>query len=152
MTQAQPSWDLTRTLLAVVTIGGLIATSFWVLRPFLPSVVWAAMIVVATWPVLEGVEARLWQSRALAVAVMTLGMLLVVAAPLTVAVVVPRRSRALPTLHVGEQVILFLARTGRWRYEVLGGAQGKFSIQTGPETGKPAVKISPAAAPTSPNS
>lgn len=87
MTTLQPSWDLTRILLAIVTIGGLIGASFWVLQPFLPSVVWAAMIVVATWPVLTAVQARLWRSRGLAVAVMTLVMLLVVAAPLTVALV-----------------------------------------------------------------
>ena len=82
-----PSWDLTRILLAVVAIGGLIAASFWILRPFLPAVVWATMVVVATWPALRAVEARLWHKRSLAVAVMTLGMLTVLAAPLTMAVV-----------------------------------------------------------------
>ena len=45
------SWDVTRILLAVVSIGGLIAATFWVLRPFLPALIWATMIVVATWPV-----------------------------------------------------------------------------------------------------
>ena len=82
-----PSWDLTRILLAVVAIGGLIAASFWILRPFLPAVVWATMVVVATWPALRAVEARLWHKRSLAVAVMTLGMLTMLAAPLTMAVV-----------------------------------------------------------------
>jgi len=81
------SWDLTRILLAVVAIGGLIAASFWVLRPFLPAVIWATMIVVATWPALRAVEARLWGKRSLAVAVMTLAMLVVIAAPLTIAIV-----------------------------------------------------------------
>lgn len=81
------SWDLTRILLAVVAIGGLIAASFWVLRPFLPAVVWATMIVVATWPALRAVEARLWRRRSLAVAVMTLAMLAILAVPLTMAVV-----------------------------------------------------------------
>lgn len=83
----QPPWDLTRILLSVVTIGGLIAASFWVLRPFLPAVVWATMVVVATWPALRAVEARLWGKRALAVTVMTLVMLTILAAPLTMAVV-----------------------------------------------------------------
>src|SRR5207247_7916857 len=68
---ASLTWDLTRILLAVVGIGGLIAASVWVLRPFLPAVVWATMIVVATWPTLRAVEARLWGRRGLAVAVMT---------------------------------------------------------------------------------
>lgn len=81
------SWDLTRILLAVVAIGGLIAASFWVLRPFLPAVVWATMVVVATWPALRSVEARLWHRRGLAVLVMTLAMLAVLAVPLTMAVV-----------------------------------------------------------------
>jgi predicted PurR-regulated permease PerM len=88
-TQAQPAtpWDLPRIVLAVVAIGGLIAASFWILRPFLPAVVWATMVVVATWPALQAVEARLWRKRSLAVAVMTLAMLAVLAAPLTMAVV-----------------------------------------------------------------
>jgi predicted PurR-regulated permease PerM len=81
------SWDLTRILLAIVAIGGLITASFWVLRPFLLSVIWATMIVVATWPALCAVQARLWGKRSLAVIVMTLGMLLILATPLTMAVV-----------------------------------------------------------------
>jgi predicted PurR-regulated permease PerM len=81
------SWDLTRILLAVVAIGGLIAASFWVLRPFVPAVIWATMIVVATWPALRAVEARLWQRRSLAVVVMTLAMLAILAVPLTMGVV-----------------------------------------------------------------
>ena len=87
MTTPLISWDLTRILLAVVAIGGLIAASFWVLRPFLPALIWATMIVVATWPALCAVQKRLAGRRSLAVAVMTLGMLAIVAAPLTVAIV-----------------------------------------------------------------
>jgi predicted PurR-regulated permease PerM len=79
------SWDLTRILLAVAGIGGLMAASFWVLRPFLPAVVWATMIVVATWPMLRVLQARLWGRRSLAVAVMTVVMLAALAVPLTVA-------------------------------------------------------------------
>ena len=81
------SWDLARILFAVVGIGGLIAASFLVLRPFLPGVVWATMIVVATWPTLRAVQARLWGRRSLAVAVMTLLLLAVLALPLTMAVI-----------------------------------------------------------------
>lgn len=81
------SWDLPRILIAVVAIGGLIAASFWVLRPFLPAVVWATMIVVATWPALRAVQARLWGKRSLAVAVMTLAMVCVIAVPLIIATV-----------------------------------------------------------------
>ena len=76
------SWDLTRILLGVVAIGGLIAATFWVLRPFLPALVWATMIVVATWPLLRRVERWLWGKRGFAVTVMTVAMLLIVMVPI----------------------------------------------------------------------
>lgn len=82
------SWDVTRILLAVVSIGGLIAATFWVLRPFLPALIWATMIVVATWPVMRAVQARLGNRRGLAVVVMTAAMLVVVVAPLAIGIVV----------------------------------------------------------------
>ena len=78
--------DLTRTTLAVLFIGALIAASFWILRPFLPALVWATMIVVATWQLMLWVQARLWNKRALAVTVMTVGLLLVLVVPLSLAV------------------------------------------------------------------
>ena len=56
--------DIPRTMFAVLFIGGLIAASLWILRPFLPAVVWATMIVVATWPVLLRVQGWLWGRRA----------------------------------------------------------------------------------------
>jgi len=81
------SWDLTRIVLGVMTIGGLAIASFWVLRPFLLAGIWATMIVVSTWPTLRAVEARLWGKRSLAVAVMTLVMLFAIAAPVATAVI-----------------------------------------------------------------
>ena len=86
MPPARP-WDITRILFAVVGIGGLIAATFWVMQPFLPAVIWATMIVVATWPMLRAVQARLWNRRSLAVAVMTVTMLALLAAPLTLATI-----------------------------------------------------------------
>jgi predicted PurR-regulated permease PerM len=83
---ARSSWDLTRILLAAAAIGGLVLASFWVLQPFLPALIWATMIVVATWPGLRGVQARLWGKRGLAVAVMTVAMLLIVVMPIAVGV------------------------------------------------------------------
>ena len=74
--------DLTRTTLAVIFIFALIAASFWVLRPFLAATVWATMLVVATWPLLKSLEARFSGRRGPAVAVMTLGMLLLLILPL----------------------------------------------------------------------
>lgn len=87
MTAAPSSWDVTRILLAVMSMSGLIAACFWLLKPFLPSMIWATMIVVATWPAMRAVQARLWGKRSLAVAVMTLAMLVAVVAPLAAATV-----------------------------------------------------------------
>ena len=74
--------DLPRTTLAVVCIFALIAASFWVLRPFLAATVWATMLVVATWPLVQALEERFGGRRGPAVAVMTLGMLLLLILPL----------------------------------------------------------------------
>jgi predicted PurR-regulated permease PerM len=81
-----PPRDLAQTTLGVLFIGGLLFASFWVLRPFLPAAIWAAMVVVATWPVMLGVQNRLGGRRGAAVAVMTLSLLLVMAVPLSLAV------------------------------------------------------------------
>jgi predicted PurR-regulated permease PerM len=78
--------DLFRIVLAALTLVGLIVACFLIVRPFLGAVIWAAMIVVATWPLMLGVQRRLWRSRSLAVAVMTLGMLLVLVLPLLAAI------------------------------------------------------------------
>ena len=78
--------DLTRNTLAIVFVAGLAALSLWVLRPFLAAGVWAAMIVVATWPPFVALEARLGGRRAPAIALMTLAMLLLLVLPLWLAV------------------------------------------------------------------
>jgi len=80
------SRDLTRNLLAILVIGGLCGFSFWILRPFLPAMVWATMIVVATWPMMIAVEQRLWGRRWLAVTVMIALQLLVFVVPFSLAV------------------------------------------------------------------
>jgi predicted PurR-regulated permease PerM len=81
------SRDLARTMLQVLFLGALIAGTFWILQPFLLASIWAATIVVATWPVMLFVQARLWGKRGLAVTVMTLGLLLVLLVPLTLAII-----------------------------------------------------------------
>ncbi|MCZ7562597.1 MAG: AI-2E family transporter YdiK [Burkholderiales bacterium] len=78
--------DLTRTVLAVLTIGLLIGATLWILQPFLPSLIWATMIVVATWPLMLAIQSRLWGRRWLAVTVMTLALLLVFVIPFSLAV------------------------------------------------------------------
>lgn len=80
-----PERELTRTLLGVIFLGALIIASFWILQPFLAAAIWATMIVVATWPVMLWLQARLWRRRALAVLAMTVILLLVFVVPLALA-------------------------------------------------------------------
>jgi predicted PurR-regulated permease PerM len=82
-----PTYDLAHTVLAVLFIGVLIVSSFWVMRPFLMPLIWAAVIVIATWPVFERVKARLRGRHGLAVAAMAVGILLIIIVPITLAVV-----------------------------------------------------------------
>jgi predicted PurR-regulated permease PerM len=77
--------DLTRTVLAILLMLILIGTSFWILRPFLLAIIWAATIVVATWPMMLRLQARL-RSRALAVTIMSGTMVLVFVVPLVLAI------------------------------------------------------------------
>lgn len=81
-----PSRDLARITLAVLVIGLLIVACLWILLPFLAATVWATMIVVATWPMMLGVQTRLGGQRWAAVTVMTLAMLLVLVVPMVLAV------------------------------------------------------------------
>lgn len=78
--------DLARTILAILCILLMIAGSLWVLRPFLAALIWAVMLVVATWPMLKSLERKLGGRRVLAVMVMTLGMLLLLVIPLWLAI------------------------------------------------------------------
>lgn len=87
-TQQNPaSRDIIHTMLTVLFIGGLIAASLWIMRPFLVSLAWASVIVVATWPAFERLEALMGRRRGWAVAVMALSILLVILIPITLAVV-----------------------------------------------------------------
>jgi predicted PurR-regulated permease PerM len=85
-TSTPPSHDITRIVLMVLVIGMMIGGSFWILRPFLPALIWAAMIVVATWPLMKTVERVLWNRRSLAVTVMTLAFLLLIIVPIVLAI------------------------------------------------------------------
>jgi predicted PurR-regulated permease PerM len=102
------SRDITRITLAVLFIGVLIAASFWILRPFLTSFIWATIIVVATWPLLLKLQSWLWHKRGLAVAVMSVILLLVLVIPLSLAILsiidsadeIATRVKALSTFRV----------------------------------------------------
>ncbi len=81
-----PKRDIFQILLLVVLLAGLIALSFKVLGPFLPALVWASMIVIATWRLMLAVQKRLWGKRWLAVTFLTVLLLLVLIIPLSLAV------------------------------------------------------------------
>ncbi len=87
MIDSKPNRDLTQATMVVLGIGMLILITYWIIRPLLLSFLWAAMIVVATWPILLRIQRALWGKRGLAVAVMTTGLLLTLILPLTFAVV-----------------------------------------------------------------
>jgi predicted PurR-regulated permease PerM len=74
--------DLTRSTLAVVFILGLTLASFWILRPFLPALVWAATIVIATWPMMTALQRRMGGKRGWAAAVMITCLALAVVVPI----------------------------------------------------------------------
>jgi predicted PurR-regulated permease PerM len=78
--------DLTRTTLAVLFIGGLLLFTFWIVGPFLPAVVWACALVVATWPILLRLQAHMFGWRGPAVVVMTAAMILVFVVPFWLAI------------------------------------------------------------------
>ena len=78
--------NLTRTTLAVLFIGILIAACFWVVRPFLSPLIWGAMTVIATWPFFLKLQSRLWGKRWLALLVMIIVLLLVLIIPICFAI------------------------------------------------------------------
>jgi len=80
------SQDVTRISLSVLFIAVLIAACFWIMNPFLSATIWAAMIVIASWPLLLAIQARLGGRRGLAVLVMTLLLLGILIVPLTLAI------------------------------------------------------------------
>jgi predicted PurR-regulated permease PerM len=79
--------DLTRITLSVLAIGLLVVACLWILKPFIGAFVWAAMIVVATWPTLLSLQARLGGRRWAAILLMTAAMLLMLVLPLALAAV-----------------------------------------------------------------
>lgn len=79
-------YDLTQTTFQLLTLGALIAATFWITKPFLIAFAWATMIAVATWPLLLGAQRVLGGRRSLAVAAMTVALLLLLVVPLYFAI------------------------------------------------------------------
>jgi predicted PurR-regulated permease PerM len=80
------SADITHSTLSVLFIALLIASTFWVLKPFLVAILWATIVAVAAWPLFMKLEAFVGGRRKLAVAIMTAVILLVVFVPVTLSV------------------------------------------------------------------
>lgn len=83
MSPGEPLRDLTRTVLAVLFMGGLLALSFWILQPFLGPLIWATLLVVASWPLMVRLQGWLGGRRTLAATIVVVLMVLAVMVPLT---------------------------------------------------------------------
>src|SRR4051812_38449567 len=81
-----PGQDLGRITLTVMFISGLMLVSFVVLRPFMPAILWATTLVLATWPLMLWIQHHTGGRRWLAVVVMTLILLLLLLVPLWLAI------------------------------------------------------------------
>jgi predicted PurR-regulated permease PerM len=115
---SRPQADIARILLIIVILSLLIFGSLYIVRPFLPALIWAAMIVIATWPVMIGIEKHVGGHRWIAVTVMLVGLLVVFVLPLYGAVStiaehggdITDQAEALPDYT--------LPRPPRWLHEV----------------------------------
>lgn len=82
------SADFFPRIFQVLALAALIATSLWIIRPFLPALIWATTVAIATWPVLLRIQTALAGKRVLAVAVMTIALLAVFLVPLYFAITI----------------------------------------------------------------
>jgi predicted PurR-regulated permease PerM len=78
----QETPDIARVLFIVVILCALTIGSLYVLRPFIPGLIWATTIVVATWPAMLAVERRVGGRRWLATLIMLVILLFVMILPL----------------------------------------------------------------------
>ncbi|MDR5856857.1 AI-2E family transporter YdiK [Caballeronia sp. LZ062] len=74
--------DIARILLVIAILSALAAGSLFILRPFLPGLIWATTIVVATWPLMLAVQRRCGNRRWIATTIMLLVLLIVIVLPL----------------------------------------------------------------------
>ncbi|MFC0179808.1 AI-2E family transporter YdiK [Thorsellia kenyensis] len=73
--------DLPRIIFSLMFIGLMLIGCLWVLRHFLPGLIWAAMVVIATWPLMLKIQNSLKCKRVIAASIMTLMILLVFVIP-----------------------------------------------------------------------
>ncbi|MGD8106179.1 AI-2E family transporter YdiK [Pantoea sp. FN0302] len=86
MRKLQQDMDLTQILFSLMFILLMIVACFWVVQPFILGFAWAAMVVIATWPLMIKLQALLWGRRTLAIIAMTLILLLLFIIPVALLV------------------------------------------------------------------
>jgi predicted PurR-regulated permease PerM len=64
--------ELIRRVAVILGVAAIAAVSVWIMAPFLPAILWAGTIAVATWPVLLQLQALLGGRRWAATTVLTL--------------------------------------------------------------------------------
>lgn len=70
MDAVKPTRDLPQALFSIIIILTLLCCALWLLHPFLLSVVWAGLIVIATWPLFTLVNRKFKGRKSAAIAVM----------------------------------------------------------------------------------
>ncbi|MFL9965925.1 hypothetical protein PQR02_33890 [Paraburkholderia sediminicola] len=133
---SRPQADIARILLIIVILSLLIFGSLYIVRPFLPALIWATMIVVATWPVMIGIEKHVGGHRWIAVTVMLVGLLVVIVLPLYGAVSTLAEHGGDITEQAEALSDYTLPRPPRWLHEVpLAGERSAREWQRLPEAG-----------------
>jgi len=112
------SRDLVRIMFGVLFFTGLAAASFWILRPFLPALVWAAMIVVATWPLMIRMQGIFWNRRSLAVMVSMLVFVLVFVIPFCMALLTIAANASLMAEWGRSVLNMNLPATPEWMHHI----------------------------------
>jgi predicted PurR-regulated permease PerM len=85
MNQRDPV-DIARIMLIVVILCALTVGSLYVVRPFIPGLIWATTIAVSTWPAMLAIQRRCGNRRWIATTVMLLILLVVIVLPLYAAI------------------------------------------------------------------
>ncbi len=78
--------DLTQIIISVGSILLMAIGSFWVFTPFIPALIWASIIVISTYSFMLKLQKLLWNKKGLAVTAMLILILLIVLAPIALAV------------------------------------------------------------------
>ncbi|WP_457913518.1 AI-2E family transporter YdiK [Candidatus Gillettellia adelgis] len=82
MTQLQERYDVLQVIFNVLFIAIMIIASCWIIQPFILSLAWAAMVVIATWPLFIKLQNLLWDRRSLTVIIMMILLILLFIMPI----------------------------------------------------------------------